>query len=215
MRGSSTPRDERGQIYVLEAIIGGLIILTAFLFALQSIIITPTTTTAVDPTVRADLRQQAEDIMTITDQNDTTDLSWYVRFWNGQRQTFAGPEALNPTVGYGDNAVPGPFGVMLEETFAERSRSYNVEVFYQTANLSDERGRIVMVDRGTPAEGAVVASRTVVLFDNQSLTAPRAGTTELWEYGTDPTDNEDGYYPIPDAVDGPVYNVVEVRLVVW
>lgn len=207
--------DERGQAYTLQAVVGGLIILTAFLFALQSIIITPTTTSAVDPEVRTDLRQQATDIMTITDENETTDLSYYVRFWDQSRQTFAGEAALNPDVGYGDNPPPGVFGTMLDETFTERGRFYNVEILYQQETLSDGRERVVMVDQGTPAEGAVVASRTVVLYDNQTLTSDRAGTAELWQYGTNPTNNEDGYYPIPNAVDGPVYNVVEVRVTVW
>jgi hypothetical protein len=208
-------RDERGQAYTLQAVIGGLVILTAFLFALQSIIITPTTTSAVDPEVRTDLRQQAADILTITSENETTDLSYYVRYWDQNRQTFAGEAALNPDVGYGDNPPPGVFGEMLDETFTERGRFYSVEMFYRQKNFSESRERIVMVDQGTPAEGAVVASRNVVLYDNQTLTSDRTGTAELWEYGTDPANNENGYYPIPNAVGGPVYNVVEVRVTVW
>jgi hypothetical protein len=70
-----------------------------------------------------------------------------------------------------------------------------------------------MVYRGQPAEGAVTASYTVTLYDNQTLTSGKTGTAELWEYGTDP--NSEAYYPIPNAVEGPVYNVVEVRLTVW
>lgn len=207
--------DERSQAYTLQAIIGGIMILTAFLFAFQSIIITPTTTSAVDPEVRTDLRQQATDIMTITNGNETTDLSYYVRFWDQNSRTFAGKAALNPDVGYGNNPPPGIFGKMLDETFTERGRFYNVEIFYLQETLSAGRESVVMVNQGSPAEGAVVASRTVVLYDNQSLTTDGAGTAELWKYGTDPTNNENGYYPIPDAVDGPVYNVVEVRVTVW
>lgn len=214
MRGNRHREGERGQAFTLEAIVGALVVLTAFLFALQSIVITPTTTAAVDPGARADLRQQAEDVMRLTEQNETTDLSFYLRNWNWNQGMFAGEGALNPDVGYGTTGPPGVFGVMLNETFTQRSRSYNIEVFYLRENRSEERGRLVMVDRGTPAEGAVVASRMVVLYDNQTLTASRAGSAELWQYETNATGGA-GQYPIPDVAEGPVYNVVEVRLTVW
>ena len=54
-------RGERGQAYTLESIAGAVIVLTAVLFALQSIIITPTTSSAVDPEVRSELQQQADE----------------------------------------------------------------------------------------------------------------------------------------------------------
>lgn len=211
-RNGRRREDDRGQAFTLEAVVGGLLMLAAFLFALQSTVITPTTTSAVDPEVRQDLRQQAEDVMAIVQENDSTDLSFYVRFWDPNRGTFAGEGVVNPTVGYGTNGPPGLFGNLLRGTFSDRSRSYNVEILYLAKNRDAGREKLVLTNQGTPTEGAVVASRTVVLYDNQSLTSPFVGATELWEYNTSgsrPT------YPVPDAVDGPVYNVVEVRLIVW
>jgi hypothetical protein len=204
---------ERGQIYTLESLTAALILLAAFLFALQSTIVTPTTTSAVDPEVRADIRAQADDVLAVTAENGTTDLSWYVRLWDQNTRTFAGGQ--NPDVGYGASEPPGVLGRVLGATFTDRARTYNVDVYYAKPDLSAGRGRLRMVYRGTPGEGAVVASRTVVLYDNQTLTAPRAGNAELWEYGTEIAGDDDGYYPIPNAVDGPVYNVVEVRITVW
>jgi hypothetical protein len=105
---------------------------------------------------------------------------------------------------------------MLEETFDERGYIYNVDVVYRPKHLSNGTQRVPMVDRGTPSEQAVTASYTVTLYDNQTLTARNASqNVELWQYDTNATNNVDGYYPIPDAVDGPVYNVVEVQVVVW
>jgi hypothetical protein len=73
-----------------------------------------------------------------------------------------------------------------------------------------------MAYRGEPSDDAVTASYTVTLYDNQTLTAENASqNVELWQYDTNGTNSDDGYYPIPNAVEGPVYNVVEVRLVVW
>ena len=128
---------------------------------------------------------------------------------------YAGEAAVNPRIGYGANHPPGAFGEMLNQTFTSRSRQYNVELRYQGKNVTDERGRLRMVYRGEASEGAVVASHRVTLYDNQSLSGPYAENAELWEYSTNATNNEDGYYPIPNAIDGPVYNVVEVRVIVW
>jgi hypothetical protein len=204
---------DRGQVYTLESLTAALVLLAAFLFALQSTIVTPTTTSAVDPEVRADIRTQAGDALAVTAENGTTDLSWYVRLWDQNTRTFAGGQ--NPNVGYGAAQPPGILGRILDQTFTQRARTYNVDLYYQKQTLSSGRGHIRMVYRGTPGEGAVVASRTVVLYDNQTLTAPRAGNAELWEYGTTVTGSDDGYYPVPNAVEGPVYNVVEVRITVW
>ena len=207
--------DQRGQAYTLESIAGAVIVLTAVLFALQSIIITPTTSSAVDPEVRSELQQQADDVLVITADNATNDLSWFVRYWDQSRRTFAGSQAVNPRVGYGGNEPPGAIGTMLNETFTARGHTYNVELYYRGQNISDGHGRVPAVYRGRPGEGAVVASHTVTLYDNQTLTAPRSSNAELWQYSPNASNNRDGYYPIPDAVDGPVYNVVEVRITVW
>lgn len=208
-------RRDRGQAYTLEAIVGSVIILTAVLFALQSLIVTPTTSGAVDPAVREELRSQADDILAISAQNQTLSLSDQVRYWDQSDRTFAGQNAVNPRIGYGPNQPPGAFGEMLNETFTNRGRLYNVHVVYQGRNVTDDRGRVRMVHRGTPSDGAVVARYRLSLYDNQSLTGPFASSAELWEFDTNATDNDDGYYPIPNAVDGPLYNVVEVQVIVW
>jgi len=210
-----THTDRRGQAHTLEGVVGGLLILIAVLFALEAIIITPTTSGAVDPGVREELRDQGDDILAITAENETLGLSQMVRYWDQSDRTFAGEAAVNPRIGYGANHPPGAFGEMLNQTFTSRSRQYNVELRYQGKNVTDERGRLRMVYRGEPSEGAVVASHRVTLYDNQSLSGPYAENAELWEYSTNATNNEDGYYPIPNAIDGPVYNVVEVRVIVW
>lgn len=197
----------------MEAVVSAIIIFTAVLFALQAVIITPTTSGAVDPEVREEDRQQANDILTLSKQNATFSLSEQVRYWDQGAQTFEGGQ--NARVGYGSDRPPGMLGVLLNRTFTERNRLYNVELRYRGTSASGASERIPLVYRGTPGEGSVVATTTVTLYDNQTLTGSRASNAELWEYDTDPTDNDDGYYPIPNAVPGPVYNVVEVRVVVW
>jgi hypothetical protein len=105
-------------------------------------------------------------------------------------------------------------GRLLNTTFTERGYLYNVEVVYRTTDPGRDR-RLTMVRQGTPDENAVVAAHAVTLYDNMTLTSSGAGSAELWEYDTVLADGDGGYYPIPDVVDGPVYNQVEVRVVVW
>ncbi len=203
----------RGQMYTLEGVIGALVIISAVVFAMQSVVITPTSGGDVGPGERTDLRHQAGDVLEIANQNDTFDLSSLSRYWSQSKRTFYG--GLNPRLGYGARQPPGAIGALLNETFSSQSRQYNLLLRYRPADPTNETLSTPVVYQGTPDENAAVATRTITLFDNQTLTAPGTGNVELWQYDTDFTDSDDGYYPIPDASDGPIYNVVEVRLIVW
>lgn len=205
---------ERGQAFTLEGLAASIILLTALLVALQSTIATPTTGGSADPSARADLRQQAEDVLVTAARAEENDLSTLVRNWSRSQRTFAG--AYNPRIGYGSDPPPGPFGELLNQTFTQRSRHYNVYASYRPADASGEGGQIPIVYRGEPSEEAVAAGYRVTLYDNQTLTAPNASrNVELWQYDANESAADDGYYPIPDAAPGPVYNVVEVRVIVW
>lgn len=205
--------DERGQMYTLEGVIGALVVISAVVFAMQSAVLTPGSGGGLGPDERVELRQQANDVLAIAADNDTFDLSRQVRYWSQSKRTFFG--GLNPQLGYGDRQPPGALGVILNETFDTRARDYNIVIRYRSANRSNETLSTPVVYSGRPGDDAVVATQTVTLYDNQTLTAPGTGNVELWQYDQDPTDSDDGFYPIPDAMDGPIYNVVEVRLVVW
>jgi hypothetical protein len=203
---------DRAQLYTIEGVIGALVILSAVVFAMQSVAVSPTSSGDVGPTERTDLRHQANDVLSIASQNDTFDLNRLVRYWSQSKQTFYG--GLNPRLGYGERRPPGAIGHLLNETFTTRSRSYNLVMRYRASNGSGTLTTPI-VRTGPPAENAVIATRTVTLYDSQTLTSPGAGGVELRQYDTDPYDGDDGYYPVPDAMDGPLYNVVEVRLIVW
>ena len=202
----------RAQGYTLEGVIASLVVLSAVLFAMQSVALTPSSGGSVDINERQNLRTQAADVLVLSSQNETFSLSTLARHWDESKQTFAG--GLTPRLGYGSRQPRGQIGEILNETFANRSRTYNLELRYLPRNASNGTLTTPVVFRGTPSDDAVVASRTITLFDNQTLTSPGASDVELWEYGTE-IEDDDGYYPVPNAVDGPVYNVVEVRLTVW
>lgn len=214
MGEGDTPRgDDRGQAFTLEGVIGALVVLLGLLFALQSTVITPTTGGSVDDATRDQLRQKANDVLVTVADNGSHDLSWYVRHWNPDTRTFYG--AKRPAVGYGEQGPPGEFGILLNDTFQRNGRSYNLILRYRAANATDRSGTQRIVYQGPPAEHAVTAGYIITLYDEQTLTGPKATSNELSWYDTNASDNDHGYYPVPDIVEGPVYNVVEVRLIVW
>jgi hypothetical protein len=204
--------DARAQLYTVEGVIGALVILGAVVFAMQSVVLTPTSGGLTDGEQRVALQQQASDVLVLAAGNDSFDLNHLVRYWSQSARTFDG--GVNPRLGYGERGPPGALGRMLNKSFGSRDRSYNLVAIYRSANGTGAN-RTSIVYTGQPDDTAVVATQTVTLFDNQTLTAPDQGTVELWQYDTDPADGDDGYYIVPDAAEGPLYNVVEVRLVVW
>ena len=204
---------DRGQAFTLEGVLAASFLVIALLVALQTTVITPTTGGAVDDSTRSQLRQKANDILVIMANNEDNDLGWYARYWNPNTRTFYG--AKNPNVGYGALGPPGSFGDMLFDAFSQSGRRYNIVLRYRGNESPDSSGTQRMVYQGPPAQHAVVASHTVTLYDSDTLAGPEATSRELSEYDTNASDNDDSYYPIPDVVDGPVYNVVEVRLTVW
>lgn len=226
-RNSTRHERDRGQAFTLEGIVGGVLVLTALLFALQSLLVTPTTGGAVDPGVRSDLRQQADDALVVSAQADEMDLSTLVRYWDQREQTFAcytedGAEIcpVNKRIGFGRQQPPGPLGDILNQTFESRAQTYNIHMRFRGKSVGDGAEEVPIVYRGEPSETAVVATYRVALFDDMALTSPGANDAQLSEYDTDPVDNPDpeqsGYYPVPDAYpSSPLYNIVEVRLVVW
>lgn len=203
MAGSS----DRGQAYTLESLIAALLLVTAVLFAMQSVVITPTSAGTQDRDVAAQQHQVASDLLT-TAANEG-ELSRLARFWDcsnpdggfatdSQSGTWAEGE------GYPTDTVPiEDFGEALNYTFDAGTR-YNVELVYD--NGSDGQGVSRIVYQGTPGDDVITASHTVTLTDGQLVTGRDAGSQTL-DSCADPA--------IPEAGSGSVYNVVEVRLVLW
>jgi hypothetical protein len=205
--------EERAQAFTLEGLIGGLLILTAVLFALQATIFTPTASGSTSEETKLALEQKAEDVLVTTATAEENDLSYYVRYWDVSRLTFV--RATNPDLGYGPEGPPGPFGERIYNTFGRNGRSYNVVMSYPT-NGANETDTLTMVFHGEPSSSAVVATYTITLYDGQTLTGPNTGFATLSDFNATDTGSGEGYYPIPDvAPNSSVYNVVEVRLIVW
>lgn len=203
----------RGQAFTLEGLTAGLVLVTAVLFAVQSVAVTPTTSGAVDQRVQSDTRAEATDVLASVAANETFGLSELVRYWSPDALTFQ--DAINARIGYGSRQPPGELGVLMNQVFTQRGETYNVVVEYQRANATNGTESVTMVYRGEPSEDAVTVSQTVTLYDNETLTAPSSSQQALRFYDTNATNSKASYYPIPDAADGAVYNVVKIRVTVW
>lgn len=205
---------DRAQSFTLEGFVGAIVILTAVLFATQSIVVTPGADGESDSATRDRLQQEATDVLVATADRERRDLSYVVRYWDPDERRFSG--AIDRTVGYGTAGAPNElFGDALGQAFGARGYSYNVELFYRNATTARQTDREVLVWMGSPNADAVSASHPVTLYDDMTLTARTAGTQKLESYDDDPAGSE-RFYPIADAApESPVYNVVEVRLTVW
>ena len=231
MRDTPYSETERGQAYTLEGFVSAMIVLMAVLFALQSVVITPTTGGLADRTTQAQLGQEAQDALvvgaTANESEGHGDLTTLVRYWNdssGQFYNTSDPEvdefyydASNETEFYDEFAL----GKILTERFTERGLSYNVELVYQDENGEfDDENSTYLVYQGESE--AVTASYTVTLYESDNLTAPdnESQNTSLREayYCAGENEHTEDCYPIPPATGengSEIYNVVEVRVAVW
>lgn len=195
--------DDRGQAFTLEALVAGLLIVGALLFAMQAVVVTPG---APGADIEPEIRQQTVDLLDIAEEEGS--LSEMVRYFdNDSSQTFSG--AANPTVGYGSALPDTRFGTLINETFHQRGKVVNVIVEVPRA---DEVGSSThrLIYRGSPPSASTVASTTITLYSNQTLTGPNGEDTTL------ETAAEEGTFPISNVdPDGPLHNVVHVRVIVW
>ena len=228
-RTRSETETERGQAYTLEGFVSAMIVLMAVLFALQSVVITPTTGGLPDRTATAQVEQEAQDALVLgatangSTENGTGDLSTLVRYWNTSNGEFYGSnnsevadfhyDATNDTE-FAENFT---LGSILADRFTERGLSYNVELVYWD-NTSETYDTEALVYQGKSE--AMTASYTVTLYESDNLTAPHDRDVRLRDaYYCDGGSHSEGCYPIPPAHDDPetseIYNVVEVRVSVW
>ena len=244
MRGNSHSAD-RGQAYTLEGFVSAMIVLMALLFALQAVVITPTTGGLSDRTVQSQLEQETQDALVVGATADGSDgyqdLSTLVRYWNvsegaGHYYNTSDPEVddfhytpANDTEFTDEFAL----GRVLADRFTDRGLSYNVDLVYWD-NTTETYEHEALVEQGDSE--AVTASYTVTLYESDNLTAPddQSRNTSLRDayYCEAPDDTGPGEYeeehhgedcyPIPPATPAPeeddgseIYNVVEVRVTVW
>ncbi|WP_323171498.1 hypothetical protein [Natrialba sp. PRR66] len=205
---------DRGQAYTLEGFIGAMVVLLAVLFALQSVVITPSSGGLTDRSVQSQVQQEAQDALVVADHDEN--VSALLRHWD-EDGGFAGtngsvaPGEDHETFTQNDLENASVLGGILNQRFANQGWNYNLE-FHYTDGTEIETEHKTAVYQGSPSADAITASYTVTLYDDQYVTPANDQTLE--EFASD-SENEEPVIPPAEGVDGSVYNVVEVRLVVW
>lgn len=200
----ATPDTERGQSYALEGIVAGAVVLAAIAVALQSAVITPQSTSATNQRIEVVEGTTADTMLDHAARNGS--LREAVLFWDPDNRTFASARGVNASAeGYIPGPPPNQFGDLLNRTFYDENIAVNVYVSYTRDNSTVTKQ---MVFQGTPSNAAVSAARSVVLFDDDPLVDESGPTGTV-------IGNTNEFYAPDAAPNSSVYNVVEVRLVVW
>ena len=226
MRRTRSTDDDRGQAFTLEGFIGAIVVLTAVLFALQAVVITPTTGGTVDRGAQAQFEQEVKDTLLIAENEEeltNLTLNWDTSEGNWVENSNRTDAAYSSE----DFANISDFGAVLDEHFVNQSgNSYNVELIAYDEDGTRYTEDIVRMGGGR-SDGAVSASYTVTIYHDQNLTASDGdgGFEETDETVEDAWDDygeeDDERYPLPpskfdeDERHNTVYNVVEIRVTVW
>jgi len=215
--------DDRGQAFTLEGFIAAVVVLSALLFALQSIVITPSTGGQVGGQTERSLQQQAGDVLATNAESGN--LSRVVRYWENPGGSCTGGDgdvSFYNASGFGyeraSNIANGNYalGSLLNQTFEERGRPFNVVVEYHAnSSTAGETRNVTVFRQGAAGDQSIVATQTVVLYDDQRLTAPGSEDTRLEAATECPGTGPGTAFEIPDAApDSQVYNVVTVKVIV-
>lgn len=219
---------DRAQIYTLEGIFAGLIVLLGVFFALQATATTPGSV-GTNPHALQEDQVAAEDMIRVVEDEELREA---ILYWNESGGGFhctpddvefytgvTGTSSCSADPEYEDHIPPNEFGRTLENHFGE-GYSYNVYVVYNTSGDTVSRQR--MVYQGNPGLSAVRTTRTVAINDDDHIRAADGSEEsdtirERWE------DDENNFYAPKladpaapnDDYESRLYNAVRVEVVVW
>ena len=187
---------DRGQAYTLEGVLAAILVVTATVYGLQAI-----DTRAWEDETQADtqaLQSRASDVLSLAGNSGA--LRDAVTCYQQGR-------TIN-----GDRAEPrSTFENMLNTSFDSQANQYNLYFSYYNGTDTEERlvsGNPEGSNTRAPSTAAT-ASTTVTLTDSTNrTTGDRCGEIPV-------TVSDDPSFYIEENADSSLYNVVEVRLVVW
>jgi hypothetical protein len=205
--------DDRGQAYTLEGLVASIVVLTALLYGLQVVDVGPWTSDTSDQTRQ--LKTQAQDVLDLAANNGT--LSAAVRCYGLDNKYAFDGDSL------GNESRRTTFEVMLNQTFDERGREYNV-YFYHWNETGGKELEVASANQSGAASGVVaptdvaaVATRTIAVYDSEPTRINGSSEEDCADPGaTVETQASSGNYYMRDiAPNSELFNIVEVRIVVW
>ena len=190
----------RGQAYTLEGVLAAILVVTATVYGLGAI-----DTRAWEDETQSETEQlayQASDVLSIASESGA--LRDVVLCYREGR----------PIDGNRERTL-AEFERMLNHTFDSQAQQYNL--YFSYWNTSDQRETRLVSEESQgsndrPPTSAVDASATVTITDN---TSRRIGD-ECSSIPLTVKEDQNSFYISEDvSPDSPLYNIVEVRLVVW
>lgn len=194
--------DERGQALTMEAVIAGVILLSAVLFALQVTAVTPLSTSTSAQHVENQLLSTGEGALDSAAEEGA--LEEAVLEWDPNEKQFWGTEEETPY--FLGEAPDNKFGEVLQETYGDNI-AYNVNITYHNASGYTEQIYLV---QGEPSDHAVSVTRPVTLSENDRLINEDGSNGQRLE-----AVGGDFYAEQPADADGNIYNVLRVEVVAW
>lgn len=197
----------RAQMHTLEGITAAVIVVMAAFVMVQSLAITPTSDSTASKAVESEMQQLGNDVLAQAQANG--DLKEAVLDWDDQANRWRGAGLTN----FRGEPPDNDFGDSLSYLFDDRNIAYNLRVTHPRPNQTDTSTRTV-VDNGDPTDNTVVASQKVVLRHEDNLTddTPLTNASDYSDTSTYPIR---GYTQDSGEYRPGVYNVVEVRLIIW
>lgn len=193
-------------MYTLEGFAAAFIIVLALIFSLQSIGITPTSSSTASQAIELHNYRMTDDILSQSKANG--ELKAALLYWNGTRGAFGESiEVRGYYAGRLGNTVPdatqndagtGNLNETLQ-SLHRRGITHNIHLF-----CDGQRHRFLY--NGQPSENAVTTSVTLQMYDQDNVTLTNGTTRKLSEVD----------YLCDDAnEETDLYNVVEVRITAW
>lgn len=190
----------RAQAHTLEGVVAGLVLLSGVAFALQATAVTPLTASTSNQHIENQQRAVASDLLAAAAENET--LRPTLLYWDSENESFVGADTDGT---YANGGPPTTFGNALNETFGADRIAFNVDVVTRTT--AGDRSRTRLVSMGMASDNAVTATRPVPVYDDDPLADGTGTVSEAAESGDFYADDADP--------DGPLFNVMEVRITVW
>lgn len=190
----------RGQAHTLEGFVASLILIGSVVFALQATAVTPLTASTSNQHIENQQAATASNLLATAAANET--LRPTITYWNRSSGSFQGTGERGYYTGGGP---PTAFGAALNQTYSDSRIAFNVYVVHRRVDNSRQSNRLVYM--GTPSDNAVSASRTVVVANDTTLSADNGTVAEAAA--------ADEFYATDAAPSSELFNLMEVRIVVW
>jgi len=188
---------ERAQTHTLEAFTASIFILMVVAVIITSMGVVPGIGNTAATENAGDNRQVANDALSVASQQGTLDdMVLHYDTANTEFINADGPDGAYTSAPSGETE----FGGLLETVFENRDLAFNLDVTYM--NSSGEGTQTTeIVHQGEPSSAAATASRTVFIFEDDTLGD-----------GSPVTDN---FYMPNSQTNDELYNVATVELTVW